>query len=76
MQFEEDWKESDTKTYEFILKYEIVKTNQTVSFKFDSVDKCYLYTTTTATSSTVVSITEPYRDSSISISSVYVWGEM
>lgn len=68
--------ESDTKTYKFILKYEIVKNNQTVSFKLESVDKCYLYTTTTSTVSTVVSVTEPYRDTSIPIQSVYIYGVM
>lgn len=63
-----------TETYEFILKYEILKGDGTVSFKLDSVYKCYLYTTTTSTVSTVVSVTEPYRDTSISIQSVYVYG--
>lgn len=63
-----------TETYEFILKYEILRSDETVSFKLYSVDKCYLYTTTTIASSDIVSVTEPYKDTSVSIQSVYVYG--
>lgn len=69
--------ESKTQTYEFILEYEILRDdNQTVSFKLHSADKCYLYTTTTSTVSTVVSVTEPYRDATLLIESVRVYGVM